>query len=263
MLTMTRRCLTLVCVLVTLVLGACTTPQASQSSLSSQETSAEPSDAQASAQTPTQSSNQTSTMQFQNLPRLNGKATVELTIKGQVITIEVNGEDAPVTAGNFVDLVQRGVYDGTTFHRVVREPDPFVAQGGDPQSKNPSIPASRLGTGSFIDPATGKARYIPLEIKPVGATEPLYSQTFQQARVSQAPTLSHKRGAVAMARSEFPDSASSQFYVTLANHSFLDGNYAVFGEVTSGMEVVDQIQQGDGIESAKVVKGLENLQPGS
>jgi peptidyl-prolyl cis-trans isomerase B (cyclophilin B) len=63
-----------------------------------------------------------------------------------------------------------------------------------------------------------------------------------------------------MARSQAPDSASSQFYITLADLPFLDGNYAVFGYVSQGMEVVDTIQQGDRIESARVVKGLEQLQ---
>jgi peptidyl-prolyl cis-trans isomerase B (cyclophilin B) len=64
-----------------------------------------------------------------------------------------------------------------------------------------------------------------------------------------------------MARSALPDSASSQFYIALDDLTFLDGSYAVFGSVTSGMEVVDQIQQGDRITSAKVTAGLENLQP--
>lgn len=64
-----------------------------------------------------------------------------------------------------------------------------------------------------------------------------------------------------MARSNLPDSASAQFYIALTDLDFLDGNYAVFGYVTSGMEVVDQIQQGDRITSARVVSGLENLKP--
>ncbi|MEN9216523.1 MAG: peptidylprolyl isomerase, partial [Gloeomargarita sp. HHBFW_bins_162] len=63
-------------------------------------------------------------------PCLNGKATVDMVVNGQTITLEINGEDAPVTAGNFVDLVQRGFYNNLTFHRVVREPQPFVVQGG-------------------------------------------------------------------------------------------------------------------------------------
>src|SRR6478672_8737998 len=113
--------------------------------------------------------------QFSNLPRLEGKATVVMTVKGSPITIELDGTNAPITAGNFVDLVQKGVYDGLVFHRVVREPQPFVVQGGDPQGKNPNIPAERLGTGSFIDPATSQPRYVPLEIKAKGAANPTYS----------------------------------------------------------------------------------------
>lgn len=197
--------------------------------------------------------------ELSNLPRLEGEAVVEMTVNGQPITIVVKGMDAPVTAGNFVDLVNRGVYDGLVFHRVVREPQPFVVQGGDPQSKDPNFSSALLGTGSFIDPATGQPRYVPLEIKPEGAEEPIYSQTLESAGVSEPPELKHTRGAVAMARSNPPDSASSQFYITLADLEFLDGNYAVFGEVTNGMEVVDQIQQGDRIESARVTAGLENL----
>ena len=189
------------------------------------------------------------------LPRLEGMATVELTIDGSRVAIEVDGTNAPITAGNFVDLVHRGVYDGLMFHRVVREPDPFVVQGGDPKSKDPNVPAQRLGSGGFVDPVTQRARYIPLEIKPDGAQEPLYSQLLK----SKPPQLKHSRGAVAMARSQMPDSASSQFYIALANLAFLDGSYAVFGYVTEGMDVVDKIQQGDRITAAKVTQGLQYL----
>lgn len=194
-----------------------------------------------------------------NLPRLEGKATIVMTVDGSPITIEVDGTAAPITAGNFVDLVNRGVYDGVSFHRVVRDPQPFVVQGGDPQSKDKTVPTSRLGTGGFIDPETSRQRYIPLEIQPRGGDEPVYGQTFDQARINVAPVLSHTRGAVAMARSALPDSASSQFYFALSDLPFLDGNYAVFGYVVDGMEVVDQIEQGDRIESAKIITGLENL----
>jgi len=193
--------------------------------------------------------------QTANLPRLNGEATVQLMVNGSPVVIQVNGDDAPVTAGNFVDLVSRGVYDNLVFHRVVRDPQPFVVQGGDPQGRDPNFPASRLGTGGFIDPATQRERRIPLEIKPQGSSEPVYSRP-----ISDAPALPHTRGAVAMARSQSPDSASSQFYIALADLDFLNGNYAVFGYVTSGMEVVDQIQQGDRIQSAEVTSGLENLE---
>ncbi|ARV57734.1 peptidylprolyl isomerase [Nostocales cyanobacterium HT-58-2] len=196
---------------------------------------------------------------MKDLPRLEGKATVVMTVKGSPIIIEVDGTNAPITAGNFVDLVQKGVYDGLVFHRVVRQPQPFVVQGGDPQSKDPKVPASRLGTGSYTDPRTGKIRYVPLEIKPQGSEQPIYSKTLEMAGINQPPVLQHKLGAVAMARSQMPDSASSQFYFALADLGFLDGNYAVFGYVTDGMNVVDKIQQGDRIDSARVIKGSENL----
>lgn len=189
------------------------------------------------------------------LPRLEGEATVEMVVKGSTITLQLDGNNAPITAGNFVDLVNQGVYNGLAFHRVVRQPEPFVVQGGDPQSKDPNFPIAQLGTGGYTDPTTNAERYVPLEIKPEGATEPVYSQP-----ISAPPELKHQRGAVAMARSQFPDSASSQFYFALADLPFLDGSYAVFGYVTDGMDVVDQIQQGDRIESARVTAGLENLQ---
>ncbi len=197
---------------------------------------------------------------YSYLPKLNGKATVVMTVNASPITIEVDGMNAPITAGNFVDLVQKKVYDGLAFHRVVREPQPFVVQGGDPQSKDLNVPLKNLGTGGFIDPTTSRERYIPLEIKPQEATEPVYSKTFENVGIQQQPVLRHTRGAVAMARSQPPDSASSQFYFALTDLPFLDGNYAVFGYVTQGMkEVIDKIDAGDRIESAKVVDGLENL----
>lgn len=198
--------------------------------------------------------------QFSNLPRLNGEATVEMVVKGSPIVMRIDGANAPITAGNFVDLVNRQVYSGLAFHRVVREPQPFVVQGGDPQSKDPAFPINRLGTGGFTDPTTNQERQIPLEIKPEGADQPIYSKTFETAGVTARPVLRHTRGAVAMARSALPDSASSQFYIALDDLTFLDGSYAVFGYVTSGMEAVDQIQQGDRITAAQVTAGAENLQ---
>jgi len=92
------------------------------------------------------------------LPVLEGTATVEFIINGSPIVVDVDGNNAPITAGNFVDLVNRGVYDGVSFHRVVKEPQPFVVQGGDPQSTDPSVPAQQLGTGSFVDPDTNAPR---------------------------------------------------------------------------------------------------------
>ena len=192
---------------------------------------------------------QASNQNMSELPKLEGTATVVMTVNGSPITLEVDGTKAPITAGNFVDLVNRGFYDGLKFHRVVKDAGqpPFVAQGGDPQGN---------GTGGFVEPQTQRPRYIPLEITPAGAEEPVYSKTLPS---SQPPALKHTRGAVAMARSNMPDSASSQFYFALSDLSFLDGSYAVFGYVTEGMDAVDAIAQGDTIKSAEVTTGLENL----
>jgi peptidyl-prolyl cis-trans isomerase B (cyclophilin B) len=248
---MIRRWLIAVLFAAALVIGGCL-PQPGVSG-----SSASPSPSQTASTAAPQADSQSA-----DLPRLTGQATVAIAVKGKTVTIEVDGTNAPITAGNFVDLVQRGVYNGLVFHRVVREPQPFVVQGGDPQSKNPNFPPEQLGTGNFIDPQTSQARYIPLEIKPEGSAKLLYHETFDSAGMNTPPKLRHRRGAVAMARSSVPDSASSQFYITLADLGFLDGSYAVFGYVTQGMDVVDKIQQGDRIESAKVVKGAENLKPG-
>jgi peptidyl-prolyl cis-trans isomerase B (cyclophilin B) len=184
--------------------------------------------------------------------KLEGEAIVEMQLDSGTVTMRIDGENAPVTAGNFIDLVDRGFYDGLTFHRVVKEPTPFVAQGGDPRGN---------GTGGFVDPATQKERIIPLEILSEGAETPTYGRVLPPGN---APKLTHSKGAVAMARSQAPNSASSQFYITLADTNFLDGSYAVFGYVTEGMELVEQIKQGDRIQSIRVVSGLENLkQPGN
>ncbi|NEO75131.1 peptidylprolyl isomerase [Moorena sp. SIO4G3] len=241
-----RRWLSVMLVVLGLVIAGCSSPTPNSTESSTPQNKSTPAET-------------TSNPQFSNLPRLDKKATVELRVKGSPITIEVYGSNAPITAGNFVDLVDKGVYDGLVFHRVVREPQPFVVQGGDPQGKNPKFPVELLGTGGFIDPQTNETRYIPLEIKPKGAKEPIYSKTFKAAGIPGDPQLTHTRGAVAMARSQMPNSASSQFYFALAELPFLDGNYAVFGKVIKGMDVVDKIQQGDRIESVKVTQGIENL----
>jgi cyclophilin family peptidyl-prolyl cis-trans isomerase len=141
----------------------------------------------------------------------NRKAIIE-TNKGN-ITIELYEDKAPITAGNFIDLVEQGFYNGLTFHRY--EPG-FVIQGGCPHG---------TGTGGYTDPKTGRERRIKLEVSkelPHGAA-----------------------GAVAMARSQNPDSASCQFYITIGPAAFLDMNYAVFGRVVDGMDTVNQIRRGD------------------
>jgi cyclophilin family peptidyl-prolyl cis-trans isomerase len=134
------------------------------------------------------------------------------TTKG-TIKIEVFTTDVPGTGKNFIDLVGRGFYNGLSFHRY--EPG-FVIQGGCPKG---------TGTGGFIDEATGRERRIALEVK---------------------KELKHdKAGMVAMARSNDPNSASSQFYITLAPATFLDMNYAVFGQVVEGLDAALQLRAGD------------------
>jgi peptidyl-prolyl cis-trans isomerase B (cyclophilin B) len=179
--------------------------------------------------------------------QLKGSANVELKLKSGTIKIELDGNSAPLTAGNFADLVKRGVYNGLNFHRVVNEPTPFVAQGGDPLGN---------GTGNFVDPATSQPRYIPLEILPDGAKQPVYGEILPP---TQKPKLRHTKGAIAMARSQSPNSASCQFYIALDDIYFLDGSYAVFGYVTEGMDLVKDIKVGDRIESITITKGEENL----
>jgi peptidyl-prolyl cis-trans isomerase B (cyclophilin B) len=174
------------------------------------------------------------------------------TSKGQV-RFELDGAAAPLTAGNFVDLVQKGAYNGTAFHRVVRQPSPFVVQGGDPLSANPMTPPSQYGQGSFIE--NGEARLIPLEIRLKQDQLPTYGQELTAPGITRELALVHQRGALAMARSADPNSASAQFYVALQALPELDGRYAVFGRVSEGMEVIDRIEQGDRILRATVVDG--------
>lgn len=191
-----------------------------------------------------------------SVPCLSGKAVVTLqTSKGEV-QISLDGADAPLTAGNFLDLVRRGVYNNTSFHRVVRDPVPFVVQGGDPSSADPAVPVANYGLGSFVDPASGEPRLIPLELKLRKPTEALrYGTPLSSSTQIRDLALTHQRGAVAMARSNDPNSASAQFYVALQPLPELDGRYAVFGRVIRGMEVIDRIQQGDRLLKATLTEG--------
>jgi len=177
------------------------------------------------------------------LPRYSHKALVNLETSKGLVVLEINGEAAPVSAGNFLDLVKRGFYNGLTFHRVVKQPKPFVVQGGDPRGD---------GTGGFIDPLTGRERTIPLEIKTSLDTEPVYGEVLDPLEGKPEPLLHHDKGVIAWARSSEPNSASSQFYITLAPLSALDGQYAVFGKVVKGLEVVEKLEQGD-----KIIQALE------
>jgi len=114
---------------------------------------------------------------------------------------------APNHVNNFIELAKKGFYDGTTFHRVIPG---FMIQGGDPNSKDPD-----------------KSKH--------GAGGPGYTV---RAEFNNKP---HKKGTLSMARAAHPDSAGSQFFICVADSSFLDGQYTVFGEVVSGMEVADKI----------------------
>ncbi|MEG4396278.1 peptidylprolyl isomerase [Microcoleus sp. BROC3] len=193
---------------------------------------------------------------YANLPQLKGRATVAVQTEKGEITVVVDGYSAPVTAGNFVDLVDRGFYDGLPF---IRSEESYVLQTGDPEGKE-------VG---FIDPATGKYRNVPLEVLVRDEKEPIYGITLEDAgRYRDEPVLPFSAfGTVAMARTESePDSGSSQFFfflfepeLTPAGLNLLDGRYAVFGYMIEGKEVLEQLKQGDKIVSAKVVKGIENL----
>ena len=122
------------------------------------------------------------------------------------ITILLDQEEAPLTAANFVSLAQSGFYDGLTFHRIM---EGFMMQGGDPEGD---------GTG-------GSDKVIPGEFASNGYKN----------------GLSHKRGTVSMARTEEPNSASSQFFIMQEDNKSLDGKYAAFGQVVEGMDIVDAI----------------------
>ncbi|WP_414027384.1 peptidylprolyl isomerase [Cyanobium sp. ATX-6F1] len=114
---------------------------------------------------------------------------------------------------------------------------------------------SQYGLGSFIDPAQGQPRLIPLELSLEGEGEPRYGQEAAGPGESSKLKLVHERGALAMARSQDPNSASAQFYIALRGLPELDGRYAVFGRVIKGMDVVDRIQQGDKITRARLLEG--------
>lgn len=194
--------------------------------------------------------------EYSNLPQLKGRATVEVTTNKGDITVVVDGYSAPVTGGNFVDLVRRGFYDGLEF---IRAEDSYVLQTGDPVGPEQG----------FIDPTTKKYRAIPLEVLAKGDSVPTYGITLEDAGRYRAQTVLpfSAYGTVALARPESePNGGSSQFFfflfepeLTPAGRNLLDGRYSVFGYVTEGKEVLERLKAGDKIESAKVIEGAENL----
>ena len=122
------------------------------------------------------------------------------------IKVELDADTAPISVTNFVKLAQEHFYDGLTFHRII---DGFMIQGGDPE-----------GTGR-------------------GGSDETIKGEFSENGVKN--DISHERGVISMARSSDPDSASSQFFIVQSDSTYLDGQYAAFGHVTEGMDIVDQI----------------------
>ena len=138
---------------------------------------------------------------------LTGLHHAEIEVKDYgTIKVELDADTAPISVTNFVKLAQEHFYDGLTFHRII---DGFMIQGGDPE-----------GTGR-------------------GGSDETIKGEFSENGVKN--DISHERGVISMARSSDPDSASSQFFIVQSDSTYLDGDYAAFGHVTSGMDVVDQI----------------------
>lgn len=145
-----------------------------------------------------------------NSQYLTGKHHAEIVIAEYgKLELELDADVAPITVTNFVNLAKKGFYNGLTFHRIMSG---FMIQGGDPNGD---------GTG-------GSEETIKGEFKSNGIEN----------------MMSHKRGVISMARTQNdPDSASSQFFIVQADSDFLDGDYAAFGKVTAGMDIVDKICQ--------------------
>ncbi len=179
---------------------------------------------------------------------LTGKVLVRMITTRGIITLELDGDVSPITATNFLDLVQRGIYENTVFHRVIRTPSPFLVQGGDPTSKDPLTPKINYGNGNFIDSNSGEARFIPLEIKLKTKEQPIYNKLITNPTSLSDLELTHERGSIAMARSQKLGSGSAQFYIALKPLPELDGRYSVFGRIVDGLDVLDRIRQGDTVE---------------
>ncbi len=148
-----------------------------------------------------------------------GEEIAVFTTNKGTIRVRLAGKDAPIHVGNFVELAQKGFYDGLTFHRYVPN---FVIQGGDPKGNGTGGPGYRI-----------------------------------QQEFTTNPNNSHEDGALAMARSSNPDSAGSQFYFCLGAQHFLDPNYTVFGQTLEGFDTIAALRQGDTIESIVIENAAE------
>lgn len=194
--------------------------------------------------------------EYASLPQLLGRATVAMKTNKGDLTVVVDGYSAPVNGGNFVDLVQRGFYDGLDFNRAE---DFYILQAGDPPGE----------ANGFIDPKTKKYRAIPMEVLVKGDDLPVYGETLEElGRYLDQPAIPFNAyGAMALARpGDDPNGGSSQFFffkfdteVTPPGYNLMDGRYSVFGYLIEGKEVLEELTAGDKIISAKVIKGIENL----
>lgn len=156
------------------------------------------------------------------------------TSKG-TIRVQLAGKDAPIHVGNFVELARKGFYDGLKFHRY--EPG-FVIQGGCPTTRD-LTPEQVIRDGFRYRCGTGGPGY---SIKEEFTTN---------------PHNDHEDGALAMARSQDPNSAGSQFYFCLGAQHFLDPNYTVFGQTIEGLDVIGQLRVGDVIEGIEIENAAE------
>ena len=164
----------------------------------------------------------------------NGNEIAVITTSKGVIRVQLAGNDAPIHVGTFVELAQKGFYDNLKFHRYVED---FVIQGGCPNTRPlDSAQVAEAAGNPFAGLGTGGPGYTIKE------------------EFTTNPNNSHEDGALAMARSQHPDSAGSQFYFCLGAQHFLDPNYTVFGQTIEGMDVIEQLRVGDVIESI-VIEG--------
>ena len=167
----------------------------------------------------------------------NGNEIAVINTSQGTIRVRLAGNDAPIHVGNFVELAQKGFYNNLKFHRYV--PD-FVIQGGCPNTRDLDTDQVRAAADNpFAGLGTGGPGYTIKE------------------EFSTNPNNSHEDGALAMARSQAPDSAGSQFYFCLGAQHFLDPNYTVFGQTIEGMDVVANLRIGDVIESI-VIEGAND-----